>query len=146
LDFARAKLRSIGTLTDVQLLFLETLRGQCVNREWAKFKGNKGYYFKYLPYHLYSFEPHGEIRQLFFDYHWLEQKVDQTNLPSLISDFRFLEPLSHEMKLLKSSLTLSADVIENSKRPKSIGLQLLGNKKIMYQCLQSWTKPSATLY
>ncbi len=126
LDFAQAKLRATGTLTDVQRLFLKTLRGKCVNGEWAKFQGNKDYYFKYLPYHLYSSEQHSELLQLFFDFHWLEQKVKHTNLPSLLSDFRFQATASHEVKLLKSSLMLSADVIE--KTPDSIGLQLLGNK------------------
>jgi hypothetical protein len=51
--------------------------------------------------------------------------VKQTNLPSLISDFRFLDTPSREIKLLKSSLMLSADFIE--KNPDCVGQQLLGN-------------------
>ena len=134
LDFARAKLQATGKLAHVQHLFLETLRGQCVNGEWAKFQGNKDYYFTYLPFHLDSSKQHGELLKLFFHYNWLDQKVKQTNLPLLLSDFRFLNTdgmeqlkssTSHEIKLLKSSLMLSADVIEKS--PDSLGLQLLGN-------------------
>ena len=125
LDFARGKLRS--TLTDVQCKFIEALNKKCVNGEWAKFQGNKDYYYKYLPYHLYSSEQYGVLLNLFFDFHWLEQKVKETNLPSLISDFRFLGTDSYEIKLLKSSLMLSADVIEGA--PDSIGPQLLGNEK-----------------
>jgi hypothetical protein len=60
-------------------------------------------------------------------FNWLEQKVKQTNLPSLISDFRFPGTRSHEIKLLILLLTLSADVVD--KNPDSIGLQLPGNKK-----------------
>ena len=113
-------------LTKVQHLFLDTLRGQCENGDWAKFQGNKDYYFRYLPYHLNSSKQCGELLQLVFSFHWLEQKVKQTNLPSLLSDFRFLDEKSYEIKLLKSSLMLSADVIE--KIPDSIGWQLLGNE------------------
>ena len=129
LDFARKKLQASATLTDVQRVFVKTLRGQCVNGEWTTTSSTsqKDYYFKYLPYHLHSSEQHSELVQLFFHFDWLEQKVKQTNVPSLISDFRFLNtPLQHEIKLLKKSLMLSADAIE--KNMSSIGPQLLGNK------------------
>ena len=129
LDFSRKKLQASGTLTDVQIVFVKTLRGQCVNGEWTTTSSTsqKDYYFKYLPYHLHSSEQQSELLQLFFDFHWLEQKVKRTNVPSLISDFRFLvTPLQHEIKLLKKSLILSADDIE--KNMSSIGPQLLGNK------------------
>jgi hypothetical protein len=129
LDFARKKLQASGTLPDVQRVFVKTLRGQCVNGEWTTTSSNsqKDYYFKYLPYHLHSSEQHSELLQLFFHFHWLEQKVKHTNFPTLISDFRFLDtPLQHEIKLLKKSLMLSADAIE--KNTSSIGPQLLGNK------------------
>ncbi|XP_028393317.1 apoptotic protease-activating factor 1-like isoform X2 [Dendronephthya gigantea] len=122
LDFARGKCRE--TITDARRMFLDALRSHCKDGEWPGFQGNKDYYFKYLPYHIHSSEEYGELLALFFNYHWLDQKVKQTNLPSLISDFRFLGTASHEIKLLKSSLMLSADVIE--KHPDSIGLQLLG--------------------
>ena len=129
LDFARKKLQASGTLTDVQRVFVKTLRGQCVNGEWTTTSSTsqKDYYFKYLPYHLHSSEQHSELVQLFFHFHWLEQKVKHTNFPTLMSDFRFLDtPLQHEIKLLKKSLMLSADTIE--KNTSSIGPQLLGNK------------------
>ena len=129
LYFARAKLRATGTITDVQRVFVKTLRGQCVNGEWTTTSSTsqKDYYFKYLPYHLHSSEQHSELVQLFFHFHWLEQKVKQVNVPSLISDFRFLKtPLQDEIKLLKKSLMLSADVI--GKNPSLIGPQMLGNK------------------
>jgi hypothetical protein len=107
---------------------VKTLRGQCVNGEWTTTSSDfKDYYFKYLPYHLHSSEQHSELVQLFFHFHWLEQKVKQVNVPSLISDFRFLKtPLQDEIKLLKKSLMLSADVI--GKNPSLIGPQMLGNK------------------
>ncbi len=128
LDFARAKLRATGILSSVQCLFVKTLRDQCVNGEWSVTSSTnlKDYYFKYLPYHLHSSEQYDELLQLFFDFHWLEQKVKQTDLPSLISDFRFLDTPSRDIRLLKSSLMLSADIIENN--PNAIGPQLLGNK------------------
>ena len=129
LDFAKTKLQASGTLTDVQRVFVKTLRGQCVNGEWTTTSSTsqKDYYFKYLPYHLHSSKQHSELLQLFFHFYWLEQKVKHTNVPSLISDFRFLDtPLQHEIKLLKKSLMLSADAIE--KNMGSIGPQLLGSK------------------
>ena len=43
LDFARGKL---GDFIEVQIMFLESLRGQCMNGEWASFKGNKSYFFR----------------------------------------------------------------------------------------------------
>ena len=52
--------------------------------------------------------------------------MKQTNLPSIISDFRFLDTPSEDIKLLRSSLILSGDVVENN--PDSIGPQFLGNK------------------
>ena len=128
LDFARAKLRAKGMLIDVRRLFLETLREHCVDGEWSKFQGNKEYFFGYLAFHLCSSEQYGQLLQLFFSFHWLEEKLRYTNLPSLLSDFRFLSRISHDIELLKSSLMLSADVIEN--HPHSIGLQLLGKKMI----------------
>ncbi|CAB4043611.1 Hypothetical predicted protein, partial [Paramuricea clavata] len=126
LNFARKKLQATGTLTDVERVFVKTLRGQCVNGEWTTTSSSsqRHYYFKYLPYHLHSSKQHRELLQLFFHFHWLEQKVNHTNVPSLVSDFRFLEmPLQHEIKLLKKSLMLSADAIEKNK--SSIGPQLL---------------------
>ena len=128
LDFARKKLKATGTLTDVQRLFVETLRGQCVNGEWntTSTSNQKDYYLKYLPYHIYSSEQQSELLQLFFDLHWLQQKVKHTNIPSVVLDFRFLSTPSKEVELLKSSLMLSADVIE--KNPRSICQQLLGKK------------------
>ena len=127
LDFARKKLKATGTLTDIQRLFVETLRGQCVNGEWNTTSTNnqKDYYFKYLPYHIHSSEQQSELLQLFFDLHWLQEKMKHTNMPSVVSDFRFLSAPPEEMELLKSSLMLSAYVIENN--PDSISPQLLGN-------------------
>jgi hypothetical protein len=132
LDFARAKLRASGTLTDVQCSFVKTLRGQCVNGEWniTSSTQQKDYYFKYLPYHIFSSEQHGELLQLFFDFQWLEQKLKQTDLPSLMTDFRFLHTQPQEIKLLKKSLMISHSVIE--KNPDSIGQRLLGNKNNIY--------------
>ena len=131
LDFARTRLRERGTLTDVQRLFVKILRGQCVDGEWTITSSiyQKDYYFKYLPYHLHSSEQHDEQLALFFDFHWLEQKLKQTNLPSIISDFRFLTTPLDDVKLLKSSLMLSADIEKN---PDSIGPQLLGNKNTVF--------------
>ena len=127
LDFARKKLKATGTLTDVQRLFVETLRGQCVNGEWNTIStsNQKDYYFKYLPYHINSSEQQSELLQLLFDLHWLQQKVKHTNIPSVVSDFRFLSKPAEEMELLKSSLMLSAYVI--NKNPVSICPQLLGS-------------------
>jgi hypothetical protein len=145
LDFARAKLRASGTLTDVQCFFVKTLRGQCVNGEWntTSTTYQKDYYFKYLPYHIFSSEQHGELLQLFFDFQWLEQKVKQTDLPSLISDFRFLDTPPQEIKLLKKSLMLSGPTIERN--PDSIGQQLLGNKNNVALTLPYLTLPYLTL-
>ena len=127
LDFARKKLKATGTLTDVQHLFVEVLRGQCVNGQWntTATSNQKDYYFKYLPYHIYSSEQQSELLQLLIDLHWLQQKVKHTNIPSVVSDFRFLSTPPEEMELLKSSLMLSAYAIE--KNPDSICAQLLGN-------------------
>ena len=118
LDFARWRLLERGTYTDVQRLFVKILRGQYVDGEWTITSTicQKDYYFKYLPYHLHSSKQHDELLALFFDFHWLEQKLKQTKLD--------------EMKLLKSSLLLSADIIEEN--PDSIGPQLLGNKNTVF--------------
>ena len=127
LDFARKKLKAAGTLTGVQRLFVETLRGQCVNGEWntTSTSNQKDYYFKYLPYHIKSLEQQSELLQLLFDLHWLQQKVKHTNMDSVISDFRFLSTPPEEMELLKSSLELSAYATDID--PDSICPQLLGN-------------------
>jgi len=127
LDFARKKLKATGTLIDIQRLFVETLRSQCVNGEWntTSTSNQKDYYFKYLPHHIHSSEQQSELLQLFFDLNWLQQKVKHTNMPSVVSDFRFLSTPSEEIELLKSSLMFSAYVVE--KNPDSICLQLLGN-------------------
>ena len=126
---------------------MKTLRGQCVNGEWTTTSSvsQKDYYFKYLPYHLHSSEQRSELLQLFFDFHWLQQKVKQTDLPSLIWDFRFLDTSTQEIKLLKKSLMLSADVIKEN--PNSIGPQLLGNKNnlpclaLPWFCFALFTSP-----
>ncbi len=141
LDFARTRLCARGTLTDVQRLFVKILRGQCVKilrgqcvddeSTMTSSIYQKDYYFKYLPYHLHSSEQHDELLALFFDFHWLEQKLKQTlNILSIISDFRFLTTPLDEIKLLKSSLMFSAHIIE--KNPDSIGPQLLGNKNTVF--------------
>ena len=80
--------------------------------------------FTYLPYHLCSAEKYEDLLYLFFDFKWLQRKVKVTSLLSLLSDFRYLGDSSHELKLLKSSLMLSADVLD--KKPDAMGAQLLG--------------------
>jgi hypothetical protein len=127
LDFAQTKLQDMGTLNDVQDKFVKALRGLCVDGEWNDNSTTcqKDYYFKYLPYHIYSSGRHGELLQLLFDLHWLKQKVKHINVFSVISDFRFVDTESKEIQLLKSSLMFSADVINEN--PDSICPQLLGN-------------------
>ena len=122
LDFARRKLGE--KLRLAQCLFVEALRGQCEDGDWGKFQGNKDYYFKYLTYHLHFSEQLDKLSRLLFNFAWLHKKVNQLDLPSLISDFRFLDSPSKEVKLLKSSLLLSSGAIE--KNANSIGPQLLG--------------------
>lgn len=125
LDFARGKLRRGGCpIRHVQSSFLDVLRGQCASGQWSKFPKDSEYFFTYLPYHLYSAEEFGELLHLFFDFEWLQRKVKVTSLASLISDFRFSGCASHELKLLKSSMMLSADVLD--KKPDALGAQLLG--------------------
>ena len=145
LDFTKKKLQDTVALSDAQSSFVKVLRDQYVKGEWNS--NQKDYYFKYLPYHIYSSEQQSELLHLFFDLHWLQQKVKHTNISSVVSDFRFLDPLSEKMKLLKSSLMLSADIIE--KNPDSIYPQLLGRlygkqhlieKELVQQLQETCTK------
>ena len=131
LDFTRGKLRQMGhRISDVQVNFLEMFRRQCENGDWSKFPEDNEYYFTYLPYHLHSAEKLEDLLRLFFNFEWLQRKMNVTSLTSLISDFRFLDHCtSLELKLLKSSLMLSADVL--FKRSVEMGAQLLGR---LYSC------------
>ena len=131
LDFTRGKLRQMGhRISDVQANFLEMFRRQCENGDWSRFHEDNEYFFTYLPYHLHSAEKFEDLLRLFFNFEWLQRKVKVTSLASLISDFRFLDHCtSVELKLLKSSLMLSADVLD--KRSVEMGAQLLGR---LYSC------------
>ena len=125
LDFTRGKRLQCGHgIRDIQAEFLKTLRRQCVGGDWPNFPEDNVYLFTYLPYHLCSAEKHEDLLHLFFDFKWLQRKVEVTSLASLISDFRFLSDAAQEPKILKSSLMLSADVLD--KKPDGMGAQLLG--------------------
>ena len=80
-------------------------------------------------YNLHFAEMDNELLTLLEDYQWLKAKLENTNVNSLIRDFRYLED-GHPLHLVKSAIRLSAHML--TRHPQEFAAQLLGRLLAYY--------------
>jgi WD40 repeat protein len=114
--------------------FLEAYAGRCAEG-WPT--GPKdGYYFEHLPWHLKEAGRTTELRQLLFNFDWLQTKLEATDPYALIADYDYLQD-GEELRLIQSALRLSANALARDHRQLAgqfIG-RLLGNTSPSIQVL-----------
>lgn len=84
---------------------------------------NDGYFFQHLAYHLVKSGRIAELRNLQFNFNWLQAKLENTDVNAVIADFDFL-PDDKDCQLVQSTLRLSAHILAQDK--KQLAGQLLG--------------------
>lgn len=84
---------------------------------------NDGYFFKYIPWHLFKAERKETLKRLLLHFPWLQAKLDKCNINLLISDYHLLSP-DNELKLVQHAMRLSTHVL--SKDPTDLAFQLHG--------------------
>lgn len=84
---------------------------------------NDGYFFRYLPRHLWGAGQAEELQKLLFDYRWLRAKLEAVGLAGLILDFEQLGT-DEQARKLAAGLRLSAHALAGD--PRQVSSQLLG--------------------
>ncbi|MEW8547085.1 MAG: NB-ARC domain-containing protein [Candidatus Thiodiazotropha sp.] len=90
---------------------------------WWLMPAEEPYLWDWLGWHLCESGRMVQFRQLLFEYRWLRAKLQTRDLNHLLSDFDMF-PESNAIKLLRSTLELSAHVLK--KAPDQLSNQLLG--------------------
>jgi WD40 repeat protein len=101
--------------------FLEVYAGRCTEG-WPA-GPRDGYYFEHLPWHLKEAGRTTELRQLLFNFNWLQTKLEATELNALIADYDYL-PEDKDLQLVQSAIRLSAHVV--TRDPRQLAGQLTG--------------------
>jgi WD40 repeat protein len=81
-----------------------------------------GYYFERLPFHLKEADREAELRQLLFNFDWLQSKLEATHTHSLTADYNYLADA--DLRLVQSAIRLSAHIL--ARDPRQLAGQLLG--------------------
>jgi len=82
----------------------------------------EAYAWRWLPYHLLGAKRMEALRHLLLDFDWLRNKLDRTDVTSLVADYGFYSDV--DVRLLRESLLLSAHVLLEDKN--QLPGQLLG--------------------
>ena len=83
------------------------------NTPWASVV-HDGYLYHRLAYHLREAKQEGVLRQLLFDFAWLQAKLEATDVNALLNDYEFL-PDDSDLRLLQGAIRLSAQVVAQDK-------------------------------
>jgi len=84
---------------------------------------NDGYFFQHLPFHLKEGGRTTELRQLLFNFDWLQAKLAATDARALIADYDYLAD-DEDLLLIVSAIRLSAHVL--ARDPRQLAGQLIG--------------------
>jgi hypothetical protein len=93
--------------------FLEAYAGRCT-KGWPTGPPD-GYYFERLPWHLKEAGRTTELKQLLFNFDWLQAKLGATDVNALIADYDYL-PEDKDLQLVQSAIRLSAHVVARDLR------------------------------
>jgi len=136
-DFLRA---TCGNMVGLQRTLLNAYEKKLDGITWAT-GPNDGYFFQHLCYHLLEAEKLEDLRELLFDYDWMQVKLRTTDINSLISDYELLGS-QHDLELVKEAIKLSAHVLfhDSAQLPS----QLVGRlKEQQFPQIQSMIKQMA---
>ncbi|NKB80289.1 MAG: hypothetical protein GKS05_00295 [Nitrospirales bacterium] len=106
-----------------QIIDSPALHGRLLNSWGDPLRLSSNYAWHWFSYHLVKAERQLELRNLLLDFHWLQAKLEATNINSLLRDF-LLVPNDHKLRVVASTLQLSAHVLAEDK--KQLARQLLG--------------------
>jgi WD40 repeat protein len=81
-----------------------------------------GYIIRHLPWHMREAGQAAEMRDLLFQFGWLQHKLKHTNVNALISDYTLL-PDDQEAATLAAALSLSANALFSDKGQLACQLQ-----------------------
>ncbi len=102
-------LRAITTdLSSLHTELLAAYQARCING-WAS-GPNDGYFFQRLASHLIGADRRDELRDLLYDFPWLQAKLDATDINAVLVDYDLL-PDDTELRLVQGALRLSAHVL-----------------------------------
>jgi hypothetical protein len=91
--------------------------------DWAELPAKEQYLWRNIAYHLVGARRKDELRNLLFNFVWLQAKLEATDVNSLISDFDFLEP-DRTLRLIQSTIRLSSHILAQDKT--QLGTQVFG--------------------
>ena len=129
----RALLRTFGSsptqlieLHDLQHVYLKKLAGnlqplhaELVQAYWNACPGdwhtgpNDGYFFERLPSHLAQAGLKEELRNLLFDYRWMETKLGYLGVSALMADYQTISDA--DVRLIYQTLQLSSHILNKDK-------------------------------
>ena len=90
---------------------------------WIDLPESESYLWTHLAYHLVEAGREEELRQLLFDFDWIQAKLEATDVNSLIADYDHL-PDDSDLRLVQGAIRLSAHVLSRDKI--ELAGQLLG--------------------
>ena len=82
-----------------------------------------GYFFQHMTYHLVGANRHETLRDLLFDFDWLQAKLATTDASALIADYSALSD-DPDARLAQGAIRLSAHVLAGDKT--QLAAQLIG--------------------
>jgi hypothetical protein len=82
-----------------------------------------GYYFEHLAWHLKAAERTADLKQLLYNFEWLQAKLGATDIHTLIADYDYL-PEDKDLRTIQSVLRHSAHILAGS--PRELPGQLIG--------------------
>jgi WD40 repeat protein len=72
------------------------------------------YGFRHFPVHLARTSRFEKLREMLFDFEWMQSKLDATEIAALLTDYE-LSPSDHALHLVQSALRLSANILSGEK-------------------------------
>ena len=126
-DYLQGKIekeRGEGALEHAHSSLLEKYRNRCHNGKWSRGPKGDAYFFKNLAHHLCAAACTSELVDELSNFDWLQNKLEETDLAFLLSDFTHVIDKDEQLELIRAALVLSSNVISRSKN--QLGPQILG--------------------
>lgn len=123
-----------GNQNQVHKRFLKSYKKKCENNSWIS-GPDDGYYFQHLAYHMSFTEG---LSELLLDLKWMEAKLNHTDYPSLISDYRIGKE-DPQIGPIYEALELSSNTLSRDKRqlPTQLYGRLMGYDEIKSKLFKS---------
>ena len=83
-------------------------------KDWTQLPPVEPYLWDFLAYHLFESKQTQTLRNLLFNYSWLDIKLSVSDVNSLLSDFDFF-PEDSELKMIQGALRLSSNQLTHDR-------------------------------